>query len=81
VTPTVIPQFISGNVKQGASYLVCSDGFRHEINEREIYELCRYRKGRQQEEIHDNLKRLVELNKSRGERDNISAILIQAGNE
>jgi serine/threonine protein phosphatase PrpC len=76
-----MPQFISGNVKQGATYLLCSDGFRHEINDREIYDMCRYIKGRTPEEIQGNLSRLIELDKSRGERDNISAILIQAGNE
>jgi serine/threonine protein phosphatase PrpC len=81
VTQTLMPQFISGNVKQCATYLLCSDGFRHEINDREIYDMCRYIKGRTPEEIQGNLSRLIELDKSRGERDNISAILIQAGNE
>ena len=81
VTQKLLPAFYSGNINGEAAYLVCSDGFRHVITPDEIYQLCRPLQNLTQEVMEVNLKSLVECNKQRGERDNISAILIQVGNE
>ena len=32
----VVPDYFEGKVKEGNAYLLCSDGFRHEISEEEI---------------------------------------------
>lgn len=79
VTQNLAPSFLSGRITPNAAYLLCSDGFRHLISEEEIYQTCNAQQNISQETIHENLYQLVELNKQRGERDNISAILVQTG--
>jgi serine/threonine protein phosphatase PrpC len=82
------PEFLYGKVQAGDSFLLCSDGFRHEVSDDEIYKYCheklvntdwksggRHEKSRQ---IGTQLENVIELNKKRGEHDNISAILIKA---
>lgn len=81
VTQKLVPSFLSGRISSNSAYLLCSDGFRHVISEDEIYQTCNAQQNVSQEAIYENLHRLVELNKQRGERDNISAILVQVGDE
>ena len=73
--------FLVEKIKSQACYLLCSDGFRHEIEGEEIYFYCNPRKCKTQEDMYEQLKRLTERNKQRGERDNISSILLQVGRE
>lgn len=83
----VEPDFVSGQYQAGDSFLLCSDGFRHELLEREIYDYCHlalqdiewcvaYRQDNSRL-MNGQLKYLIEQNKSRMERDNISAILLK----
>ena len=81
VTKHLIPDFYCADINNTAAYLLCSDGFRHVVSSEEIYQVCRPLQNLTQEVMEVNLKSLVECNKQRGERDNISAILIQVGNE
>lgn len=73
----VYPDMFFGDVKEDAVYLLCSDGFRHEISPEEIYA------GLQPKVLYDetvmsrNAAELIELNKSRNERDNISVALVR----
>lgn len=73
----VYPDMFFGDVKENAVYLLCSDGFRHEISPEEIYA------GLQPMALYDetvmsrNAAELIELNKSRNERDNISVALVR----
>lgn len=71
--------FYSGTIQPDSTFLLCSDGFRHEIQEEEIRELLSPGINRSQNDIKGHLGHLVELNKYRGERDNISAILLWVG--
>lgn len=80
VTKNLMPDFYCGNVTDNAAYLLCSDGFRHLISSEEIYKFCNSSKNLSQSAMEKKLLKLVECNKKRGESDNISAILIQAGN-
>lgn len=73
---TVDPQLIFGNVEKGA-YMLCSDGFRHEITEREIYESLNPVNLINKDSMHNNAKYLIDLAKHRGERDNISVVIIK----
>lgn len=73
----VEPQIICGRTEKGA-YMLCSDGFRHEITEAEIYESLNPINFMNKNAMHSNAKYLIELVKSRRERDNISVILIKA---
>jgi len=72
----VEPQIICGNTDRGA-YMLCSDGFRHEISEAEIYESLNPVNLMNKEAMHSNVKYLIEQNKQRHERDNISVILVK----
>ena len=73
----VEPQILYGGVQKGA-YMLCSDGFRHVITEREIYESLNPVNFVNKEAMHGNARYLIDLVKSRQERDNISVVLIKA---
>lgn len=74
---TVDPQILCGNVEKGA-YMICSDGFRHEITQSEMYESLNPINFMNANAMHNNAKYLIELVKSRQEKDNISVVLIKA---
>ena len=74
---SVEPQIICGTVEKGA-YMLCSDGFRHEISEAEMYESLNPINFMNKNAMHNNAKYLIEQVKSRRERDNISVVLIKA---
>lgn len=74
---TVEPQVICGKTEKGA-YMLCSDGFRHEISETEIYESLNPVNLMNKNAMHSNAKYLIEQAKSRNEKDNISVVLIKA---
>ncbi len=83
----VEPDFIVGQYKQNDSFLLCSDGFRHQLSAKEIYDYCHlalqdvdwFVEYRQENSrlMSVQLKYLIEQNKKRMEKDNISAILIK----
>lgn len=73
----VEPQIIIGEACQGM-YMLCSDGFRHQISEEELSNSLNARKLKNKWIMKIKCKRLIELVKQRGERDNISVILIKA---
>lgn len=72
----VDPQLIFGSVEKGA-YMLCSDGFRHEITEAEMYESLNPINLMNKDAMHNNAKYLIEQVKKRDEKDNISVILIK----
>lgn len=74
---SVTPEVTFGTVRQG-SYLLCSDGFRHEISPEEIYESLNPANLFNEDAMHGNVRYLINLILRRRERDNISAILIKA---
>lgn len=73
----VEPQIICGKAEKGA-YMICSDGFRHEITESEIYESLNPINLMNKDAMHSNAKYLIEQIKRREEKDNISVVLIKA---
>lgn len=74
---TVDPQIIIGKAERGA-YLICSDGFRHEIDEQEMYESLNPVNLVNKNAMHSNVQYLINLVKKRNEKDNISVVLIKA---
>lgn len=74
---SVEPQIICGKAEKGA-YMLCSDGFRHEITEDEIYGALNATNLVGKSSMHNKVTSLIELVKSRREKDNISVILIKA---
>lgn len=73
----VEPQVVYGKVEKGA-YMLCSDGFRHEISETEMYESLNPVNLMNKNAMHSNAKYLIEQVKKRNEKDNISVILVKA---
>lgn len=74
----VDPEFGSGPIEKDTAYLLCSDGFRHEITEQEIYAQLCPKEAVGEQQMHDRIKKLIELDMQRQERDNITAALITA---
>ncbi len=73
----VYPDFFEGPAQQNASYMLCSDGFRHEITAEEIYEKFQPGVLFDEASMEQNTLELIELNKQRNERDNISVVLVR----
>lgn len=74
----VKPEFYFGEIKKDAVYMLCSDGFIHEITESEIYDSLDPIKMNDSERMKNNIDSLIELDKQRMEKDNISVIAIKA---
>lgn len=71
----VYPEMFFGEVKCNAVYMLCSDGFRHEITNEEIYNSFRPEILTDTDIMTNNTINLIELNKRRNERDNITVAL------
>ena len=76
-SPTVRPDFFTGTVKKDAVYVLCTDGFRHEVSEEELFAYLHPSAILSAEHAKQALDYLIELNKYRNERDNISVALIR----
>lgn len=76
-TQNVDPVFYEGDAVSGEAFLLCSDGFAHEVSEEEMYERFIPEQLNSDEVIEDRIRKLVELNKQRQERDNITAMIIR----
>lgn len=72
----VVPDFVVGTIRPGASYLMCSDGFRHKISTDEIRRMFQPGNNPDRKEIVRNLTAAIEMVKARGETDNITAGLL-----
>lgn len=70
------PEVFVKKQEKGA-YIICSDGFRHEITEKEIIESLSPINLINKESMHANVKYLIELVKQRNEKDNISVVLFK----
>lgn len=75
----VYPQKLVGMVEPGDAFLLCSDGFRHVLTGEEIAACLMENGGLTSiEKGEQRLRSIVDLNRERGETDNISAILIRS---
>lgn len=73
----VYPDMFFGQTKENTVYMLCSDGFRHEISNDEIFNYLNPYVMNNSEQMNANMQSLVELNKQRHERDNITVITIR----
>lgn len=76
----VEPDFFAGNVAADTCFLLCCDGFRHMITPSEMYKILNKKTMTDTGAIETALRQITETLKSRGETDNISAILIRTYN-
>jgi serine/threonine protein phosphatase PrpC len=74
---TVDPDYINGKPEIGDVYMICTDGFRHLISPEEIYTAFKPSVINSESDMEQKAKELVELNKQRGEKDNITVVLIK----
>lgn len=73
----VVPDMFVGKTKKGAVYMLCSDGFRHEVTPDEIFQYLNPNVLTSINNMNNNALALIELNKTRNERDNISIAMIR----
>lgn len=77
-SPEVKPDFFEMDLSSGTVLLLCSDGFRHEVLPQEFLGVLKSSVLLDETIMKTTLIDLTELNKQRGEKDNISSILIKA---
>jgi PPM family protein phosphatase len=65
----------SGEVESGTMYMLCTDGFYHEISDEEMLANLNPHHFTKEKSMKDKLVELVELAKQRQETDNISILL------
>lgn len=75
---SVNPQIVKRKITNNANYLICSDGFRHVISPAEIFDAINPQNAGTDAEMSAALRKLIDTVMSRGEEDNISALLINA---
>lgn len=76
VSNRVIPDFYFGEYKESSAFLLCSDGFRHVIQNQEMWDILRPDLLESEQDIEGKILKLIELAKDRQEEDNITAGLI-----
>lgn len=77
-SPVVEPDFIRGYITQNASYLLCSDGFRHKISGDEIMAKLSPLAAPDEDKMKEGCIFLTDLVKYRKETDNITVLLVKA---
>lgn len=78
VAESVYPDIFFGTPQENTVYMLCSDGFRHYISTGELHEFLLVKNSNDPEQMKTQARTLVELNKQRGETDNISVVTIFA---
>ncbi len=78
---TVEPEMICGTAAEDTVFMLCSDGFRHEIDEDEMFEKFSPKVLVNEKIMKSNAQELIGLAKLRKERDNISVVLIRSVGE
>ncbi len=73
----VYPDMFFGESKANAVYMLCCDGFRHEITNDEMFNYFRPERLMDEYSMQKASLALIELNKQRQERDNITVALIR----
>ncbi len=74
---SVFPDFFFGQTRENAVYMMCTDGFRNELNDDEIFMSFHPDRLTAREVSGDTERALINLVKQRQERDNISVITIR----
>lgn len=76
-SPDVYPDMFFGDTKENSVYMLCSDGFRHEVTEDELFGYLNPNVMVDVNQMKQNMDTLIEINKQRQERDNISVVSIR----
>jgi serine/threonine protein phosphatase PrpC len=73
----VEPEFTKGELKNNTTYMLCSDGFRHQITDDEMLERLGSDVPADEEKLKLGCMYLTELVKGRRETDNITVAVIR----
>lgn len=73
----VYPDMFFGAIQKDAVYMLCSDGFRHEITQEEIHQYLQPDVMLSEEAMKQNMDSLIAINKQRQERDNITVVSVR----
>lgn len=76
-SPVVEPEYRKGDVYSNVVYMLCSDGFRHQITPEEMLEKIGPNAVYNEEQMKYGCIYLTELVKNRRETDNITVVLIK----
>ena len=71
------PDFKLGVLREGQGVLLCSDGFRHYVEESELADVLRTEQIKSEEQITRRLREIGDACMKRGERDNLSAVYVK----
>lgn len=74
---SVYPDIFSGQTEKNAVYMLCTDGFRHEISAEEIYRDLQPDVMLNENAMRENMQTLINTVKQRYERDNISVLTVR----
>lgn len=74
----VVPDYTWGVYREGDTFLLCSDGFRHKYSEKEMRSAFHPGKTASEEEMEKAAKKAIDKVMSRRERDNITVVLVAA---
>ncbi len=74
---SVYPEFFYGDVKKDTVYMLCTDGFRHEITPEEIHFYLKPENMTEEMQMRRNIRTLIDLDMQRQERDNISVVAVK----
>ncbi len=73
----IVPEFTSGKYMPEDVFLLCSDGFRHVLKKDEIQAHMNAARSMTEPQMEEMLKELTNINLSRGEKDNITSVIIR----
>lgn len=71
------PDFRLGVLRTGQGILLCSDGFRHCVSEKELTDVLEPERIRDEKQIMRRLQEIGAACMKRGERDNLSAVYVK----
>ena len=77
VKEEVIGEFFFGTPKTDTTYILCSDGFYHEVTTEELVAYLGYSRLTEGMDLNERARYLLEMNKYRGEQDNMTVAMIR----
>lgn len=77
----VSPDFYSGNIDGTTKFLICSDGFCNNAEDERILRMFGADARKSTTGLRKAAKKIIRSDRSRGERDNITAVIIQVSKE
>lgn len=74
----ISPEISFGSINPGEKYLLCTDGFRHYITNDELYSMFGQSDNASEADMRERIDRAISLVMQRGEKDNITAVIVCA---